>query len=172
MKLKLILHLMIIISSGMCGMLSALKYSDRCRILTDIITALEMFRIEIEYRRDSIPLICKRMANEQNKASGFFNNIASLYELGTQSSIGECWKRAAVNTYSQSALKTADIHIISEIGTELGGSGVSGQNRIIELYLIKLRKQLEESENERNSKGKMCISLGFAIGIAIVIIIS
>ena len=53
----------------------------------------------------------------------------------------------------------------------MGSCGIEGQEHIMELILQRLKSLYLEAENERKTKGKMYLSLGFTAGITIVILL-
>lgn len=177
--------LITITGCGICGILKAMRYKERTDILSDFIQAAEKMKIEMSYRRESLPELISRMADAARGTlpGRFFADISEIYghrygsgnktESGSfhAVSVNECWSRAADEIYVQKCLTKSDRDAIRKLGHELGNCGIDGQERIFDLALAELRTLLSAAEEEKKTKGKMYISLGFTAGITIVILL-
>ena len=178
MGVKIALYVFIIAGCGLYGILKAQKYGERVKLLEDFVTAAEIIKIELIYRREPLPDLLCRLSHNGKKSGEFFAAVSSGYTesvlspeaLGTYS-MEQCWKLGINKVYGSSSLTSEDREIIAELGRMLGTSGIEGQSSIIEGIILRLKNQLTEAENEKKTKGKMQISLGFAAGITIVILL-
>lgn len=169
---KILLCTVIICFSGLIGILKAYGYGERTRLLSEFMQASEKVRIEIEYRREPLPVIFERMSeNMEKKVSGFFFQRVLDFREEKSLELHQCWEWAADEIYEKTALTSGDIMLIKELGNQLGRTGLSGQSKILELSLKQFEMQLAQAEEENRTKGKMYISLGFVAGILIVILI-
>jgi len=156
----------IIAGCSIAGLIKYMNYTERVRILEDYIVQLEKLRIEIDYRNEHVPAICKRLSYYS-----FFGKVYEIYSSNRGISIYEAWERAAEANYAGTALKDEDVRLIMNSGCDLGKTGKTGQSKLIELSLINLREQLCEAREEKKTKGKMVLSLGVITGITIVILL-
>lgn len=166
MELKIILYVLIIVGSGVYGILKAASVTEKNNELMKFINAFEKMKIELEYRRSTLPDICTRIEHP------FFKNIYQVYRENERITFGEAWYKAANISYMPGTITEEAYMLIKNIGNELGTSDIFGQSRIIELYLNELNKLYSESENECASKCKLYTSIGFAAGITIVILLA
>ena len=169
--IKIAASLITIAGLGICGILKAARYKERTDILSDFIQTVEKMKMELEYRRESLPELIARLADENTLSGCFFSRTSEIYRNVNGHSLKECWDQAADDIYTQKCLAVNDIEAIKELGSELGSCGISGQEKVFDLSLMELRALLADAEEERKVKGKMYISLGFTAGITIVILL-
>lgn len=162
--MKIILYVIIIIGSSLYGILKATAYSERNAELRRFIKSFEKFKIEIEYRQSTLPEICARIDYH------FFMNICQVYQNNEEISFGDAWSKSARASYNNAMLAEEALNVIEGIGYELGGSGISGQSRLIELYITALNQIYDATEYERPAKCRLYTSMGMAAGITIVIL--
>ena len=80
--IKIILYMTIIAGCSIAGLIKYMNYTERVRILEDYIVQLEKLRIEIDYRNEHVPAICKRLSYYSffGKVYGYIHRIeAFLY---------------------------------------------------------------------------------------------
>ena len=68
-------------------------------------------------------------------------------------------------------LKNEDITLMKNLGNVLGKTDIEGQMSEINQFLLLLKEQIKNAEEEKNKNAKMYKSLGTIIGLAIVIIL-
>ncbi|MCI8631104.1 MAG: hypothetical protein HFG67_02370 [Firmicutes bacterium] len=169
--IKIMASLITIMGCGICGILKAMRYKERTDILSDLIQAAEKMKIEMSYRRESLPELILRMSDESTLSGLFFSRVSEIYEAGDGISLKDCWTAATDDIYTQKCLTHDDINAVKELGCELGNCGISGQEKIFDLALSEFRALLSSAENEKAVKGKMYVSLGFTAGVTIVILL-
>ena len=165
MMFRMMLSAVVVISCGACGILRSLVYSERLRLISELITMIEHLNIEMMYRMESLPDLFIRLSDE-TRAGRFLDRLVSLYrDDAAKSTLCECWEKAADELYSGTSLTYGDIKVIKEAGRDIGSCDAAGQKRMSELSLISLRELKEEAETEMRIKSRMYISLGFTAGI-------
>ena len=168
---KAIVCILIIFSAGGLGWAKAYTYEQRVQLLKNIIDTIESLESEMKYRIDPLPQALKRICvYKKGVASDFFKAVAQSLEDSSNIPFSTIWDEKVESFYSGSVLNAADLVILKEIGPELGKTGLQGQSSLFSRVHAYLDNQLAEAEEEKKTKGKMYKSLGFAIGIAIVII--
>ena len=77
--IKIAASLITIAGLGICGILKAARYKERTDILSDFIQTVEKMKMELEYRRESLPELIARLADE-NTLSGcfFYTHVGNL----------------------------------------------------------------------------------------------
>ncbi len=171
MTIKLISAVVIILGCGTCGILKAWKYRERTEIIADFMQATERLRIEMNYRREDLPALFLRVSSTEKLSGRFFAKVSELYRQESFLSLPVCWQQAVDEVYRHHNLLAQDYIVIKELGEQLGSCGIEGQEHIMELILQRLKSLYLEAENERKTKGKMYLSLGFTAGITIVILL-
>ncbi|MEG1584663.1 MAG: stage III sporulation protein AB, partial [Anaerovorax sp.] len=74
-------------------------------------------------------------------------------------------------TYQTSALTKKDIQIILDIGLDLGKTNMLGHETMFARTYNMLEQQIQEAKKEKDTKGKLCKTIGSVSGILIVILV-
>ena len=137
MLIKTFLCIAIILTSGITGMLAAYKYKERCDLLKEIINMFEVIRIEILYKKAPLPVICRNLVSSDNEFRfRFLSMVIENLESNRKEHFSKAWENASKQICSKTSLNNDDYIILSEFCTELGQSGIDGQDKIIDITLI------------------------------------
>ena len=93
--IKIAASLITIAGLGICGILKAARYKERTDTLSDFIQTVEKMKMELEYRRESLPELIARLADENTLSGCFFTRTSEIYRNGNGHSLKECWDQAA-----------------------------------------------------------------------------
>ncbi len=83
----------------------------------------------------------------------------------------EVWENAVSGLPKSYCLKKSDTDLLNKFGMELGKSDVEGQLKHLELYKSLFTKQLSDAEEVIRQKSKLYKTMGFFVGISIVLVI-
>ena len=161
----------IIISSGMLGVLQALKLTERIRLLEDFMKMVLDLKGQMNYFR--IPLAEIFMKTSKKGQTAAFQLLMKS-ESGLREKHGEIkeiWAHNAASVYRNTPLTRKDREIISELGTFIGQSDFENQKLQFEWLETELKIQLEEARQAAQQKGPMYRRLGFFGGILTALIL-
>ena len=167
---KVVLLLLLIASCGSMGLLKASTYSRRVRELNDIRSLLHQISMEINFRREPLPVIFRNMTQNNSHHINHLMAVCIKY-MEEKIPFEKCWNTAINDVYKDSCLNKEDLYILNELGNQLGKSNVTGQENAIKLTEEKLMYQISQASESRKTKGKMYGSLGFSVGLVIAVIL-
>lgn len=160
----------LIICCGFMGLFKAQKYSRRVKDLSSMRDMLRILDTEISYRKDPLFIIFNRVSSGRNDFAGSILSRCCFY-MKQRLDMTECWSRAVDDVCGTSSLTAQDKAVICGIGEQIGRSDISGQNKVFLLAEEKLKHQIQDAVDEKNSKGKMYGGLGFTVGILITVLL-
>ena len=169
--IKIAAAAVIIFGCSACGFLKARQYQDRVLLLSDFIRTVAVLGVEMEYRREALPDLFRRLEKNGSCAGSFFGEVRARYENEAGLSLSECWEGALNHVYGSCPMSDADLSVFREFGEQLGKCGIAGQEQMIRVTIVRLEELLAEARAEKDVKGKMYFSLGVAAGITIVILL-
>ncbi len=172
MILKIIISIVILISSSLIGYLISLKYTMRVKQLNYFQSTLNSLENEIIYYATPLPLALKKIGQKSDKSiSKIFLDTWMYLNSRKGYRIEESWTMSLKNNKYFTVLTKEDIEVLSELGKELGIGSKETQKKHFEFvrYLINEQKEMAIREQDKNSK--MYNRLGFLIGLSIVIIL-
>ena len=71
MGVKIALYVFIIAGCGLYGIFKAQKYVERVKLLEDFVTAAEIIKIELVYRREPLPDLLHRLLKTAKSLESF-----------------------------------------------------------------------------------------------------
>lgn len=169
--MKLFLCILIVASCFGAGKVKALEFSYRYRQLRELHRGFKLLQTEIQYARETLPILLERLAKEEKGLlASFYTDVCNGLEKGGNS-FYECWENSVTAIYNNSSLQKEDKEILRQLGQELGKSDLQGQKSAFERFFSRIEEQIKEAEEEKKKKGKMYQSLGFYGGILIVLLL-
>ncbi|GAB1475365.1 hypothetical protein MASR2M70_01970 [Bacillota bacterium] len=166
------LYIIILAGGAGAGYLAARPFVNRVIHLDDLIITLKTLQSEMEYRGDPLPALLLRIANDTGGKPGeFFLRVLTLIEENKGMDFYRSWEKAVYEAYSDSALKEDDRLILSQVGIELGKTGIENQQALFAHAFTGLERQRKEADEERRSRGRVYRTLGTAAGILAVIVL-
>ncbi len=145
------------------------RLSQRVRILSGLIAALETIQSEIYFNLTPLPLIVEQLAERSAEAvRPFFKTCAVCMRRLEDQSFAALWRHAVLE--HQSNFRQAEAQLLADLGGTLGKYDVETQARSIANTRNRLEALRDEAEKERARQGKVYSMLGVMCGLTIVII--
>ncbi|QIB69440.1 hypothetical protein Ami103574_08905 [Aminipila butyrica] len=163
--------LIFVICCGL-GYVKSQEYQCRVANLQSILEGLKGLEDEIAYRKTPLPDALEMVSQEraEQAAKHLFAKVAVDLK-GAASSLAESWLIHTKELKEDCAFTSDDIAAIGDLGKALGGTDVYGQTNVLQRAYRQIEGQLEQAQQENQTKGKMYKSLGIAIGLTLVIIL-
>jgi stage III sporulation protein AB len=169
--LKLILCITILCTGAGSGYLMARSFENRVNHLNDIYTAFKVLEAEMNYRRDPLPVLMRRLGNAEGIAGKLFVQVCEGLDNSYSYDFYGSWKCAVEKVFNESTLKETDKEILAEIGIELGKTDLFNQQGLFNRIYERLKHQIGEAIEEKRTKGKMYKALGVSFGVLTVIVL-
>ena len=165
--LKIVIYIAIFASSSYVGILFSMKYSNRVNELKDFKNAFNIFKTKLRYTYAPLDEIFMDISKSIKSIVGeTFLDICSNMKIQNAT---ESFNNA-IDTNNLS-LTVEDKETIKNLSKLLGKTDIEGQMSEINQFLLLLKEQIKNAEEEKNKNAKMYKSLGTIIGLAIVIIL-
>lgn len=172
MYIKVLLSILIIVSSFLIGYVISLSYSLRIKFLNDISYLINLLETEIDYSNTYLPdILYKISLDSKHKSTKIFSETYNNLLSSENTSLQDAWKKSINNNYKKLPMSEKDKDILLDFGYSLGKTDKENQKKNIKYTIIKLENQLKEAENQKSKNERLYKNLGALIGIAIVIII-
>lgn len=159
---------------GGCGLVgAAFAHSLRQRPiqLRNLQSALLMVDSEIGYVADPLPEVLARVADRvKEPGSILFREAAMGLQQAEGSTADEIWRRTLKVWAPGTQLRRDDIEVLASVGQGLGSLGREEQLRHIRLAMEYLRVQEEIADSERDKQERLWQTMGFLVGLALVIL--
>jgi len=164
--------LLIVISSGLLGILISSKYSIRPKEIRKLRFSLQMLETEIVYGSTPIPYACYNVGcKSDNPWKDFFLAVSDNLLNRRCFSMEEAWNQSILDILQDSCLKQTDIELLRNFGRVIGKSDTEDQKKHFKLIYAQLEHHEKIAEDERKTNEKMYKSMGFLLGAAILIIL-
>lgn len=171
MIFKIIICLIIILSTSSLGYLISLRYSLRIQQINYFLSSLKVLETEIIYYSTPLPLALKKISLRSHKSiSDIFNHAGEILSSKEGFKIEEAWKKAVDKNKRFTSFTKEDIDVICDFGKELGLGSKETQKNHFKFITTLLKEQKNKAISEKNTNGSMFNKLGVLIGIGIVII--
>lgn len=170
--LKLIGAISIFMGSGLVGLTVGNNYSQRPEQLKSLRASLAMLESEIAYTSTPLPEALWKVAKHTRHPMAvlFYHSSAQL-----QSKPGctaeEAWENAVLKLGHSSALTPSDLEVLYQFGRGLGETGKEEQIKSLQLTKEYLKKQESVAESERVKHERIWKTMGFLVGLAVVLIL-
>lgn len=167
MQLRLVLAMVIVVGSTLCGKSIAHAAERRYRLLFRLLDALRLLRVRIV--QSCVPL------DDALLSSGIslFSRIAG--ELDAADSVFDAWRSVKVRSCRRGGegdcLATREIEALDRFFEQLGESGRAAQDEAIRACIAALELARDEAREQASSTGRLYTSIGFLTGLAIAVLI-
>ncbi len=162
--IKLIFSLILIISATLIGNTFSIRLTNRRKTLSSIVSAISRIKTLICFGGMDI----KRVV-EQCLCAEDFPLIDSAHLSFTHFDKGF---EISVDKISKSfSLTKSDKELLTQFGTQLGSTDVTGQIAHTELYATLFAERLNLVKEQESTKAKLYRVLGFSLGCAISLLI-
>ncbi len=171
MFVKLILSIIIILSTGIIGYIMAHRYVQRLQELKSLFLSFQLLETEIMYSSNNLPRALEKVGKKSNSSiQNFFLDTYEILKVRSGLSVEEAWLKAIESNISKTALNSEDKDMILDFGFNLGSTDRDNQIKNFQLVYLQLKKRQDNAEAMRFKNEKMCKSLGVLIGLALVIV--
>lgn len=161
--LKILGLLLIVGASGMTGLFLSYNFSKRVTAIETAILLVEKMQTYLRYGQVPTGELVARLAEQEAfRSFSFLKECHIKLEQGV--SFPVAWGES-VAAWKGSALSEEDKRALSGIADILGGSDYVSQLSALELTEAMLKQNLTEALEEKNTRGKLCRSLGLLLGI-------
>lgn len=158
---KLLGAVLIILSTSIYGYYLSLIPQKRYKNLVKILSGIEILENEITFSKDTIDEIFLKVA-ALIECDCIFKTVATRKD---EECLAKRWKRAVYSDREKLCFKLGDCEVISMLGAELGITDVQGQIKNILHIKELLKKQIEESLDEKKKTSRLYKSMGIALGV-------
>lgn len=164
--------LIILFVSTSLGFRMAARYVRRTAELGQLQVALKTLESEIGYTLTPLPEALLRVGALTGGPVGqFFSRAGQLLAEGQRLTVAEAWTMAIREAAGELALKARDLQIILDLGNRLGGLDREGQKKYLEQALARLwQEELASLEGEKKYV-RLWRYLGFAGGLAVILLL-
>lgn len=169
---KLIVSIIILISTGIVGYLISLRYSLRVKEIGYMQTSITNLETEILYFSNSLPQAMEKVALRAHKSiANLFLDAYHYLESKEGYRIDEAWSNSVLKNSSQISLNKEDIEILFAFGKELGIGDKEVQKNHFGYIKILLEEQRIKAIADKDKNGSLYNRLGVLLGLVIVIIL-
>lgn len=166
--IKMIIYILIFLTTFLIGTLKSRKYKYRVEELKDFKTALNIFKIKLKFTYEPLPEIFLEISEKLHTNMGKTFKIARIFMKEKSASLA--WEEALDRDVLLNITKE-DKSIIKNLGNLLGETDIEGQINQIDLTDSFINKQISDAEKEKQKNEKLFRVLGATIGFAIIIIL-
>ncbi|GAB2573617.1 stage III sporulation protein SpoIIIAB [Gracilibacillus alcaliphilus] len=169
--LKLIFSIIIVASLTWLGHEYAMKLANRPRYIRIWKHALQILEAEIVYSHETIKEAMYRVYHQiEPPVNQLFQCVADNIQPDKEE-LYPIWQEQ-LDLFGRSyALNNQDIDILQQFGRTLGQHDVIQQQKYIRLAIQHLERSLEEADQQKLRYGNMSRSIGFLVGVFIVLLL-
>lgn len=172
MLIKLILSLLIVSGCTLVGNIYANSYGERVKLLSHLISTLQMLETEIVYGGTPLPLLLPRVAaKSKTEISDILIDVSDILQQKDGDTFAEAWKRGVNLNSKKSAFHRDDLDLLIILGNNLGTSDRENQVKHIRLSMEDIRRNFEVAVAQQKKNAGLYKHLGLLAGITIVIIL-
>ena len=161
--IKILILLLIFISTSFVGILISNKYKNRVIELKEVKNALNIFETKIKYTYEPVPEIFNEISKNLNENIGNIFKIASSEMKSLSAKLA--WEKAVEE--SKTSMKKEDIDVVKGLGKLLGKTDLEGQVSQIELTNKFLDEQIEIAQKDYLKNEKLYKTLRRSFGLSI-----
>lgn len=169
--MKLAGVLFILVSAGSVGLQLAAALRTRCRLLRQLLAAMEVLKNEITVCATPLPQAFALMAVSSGGAvEQLCSTVARELERQRWLTVPAAMERA-ISAEPALAQEPEVAQSLRELAAGLGKYDRQAQNRAVELTILRLRELLTGAERERSVRSRTYELLGICTGISIAILL-
>lgn len=169
--IKLLSCVMVFISSCALGYLKALDFEKRYLILTSYNTSIVFIENEMSLIRENVIDIIKKLADTDMEISTFYKIVLEEKEKNKHLAISDVFKTASENFYKNSPLLKEDKELFYLLGKSFGKSDIEGEIKVLNSLKVNLNTKIELAKKDKEKNLKLYKSLGFYLGLLIIVIL-
>ncbi|MBP3039765.1 stage III sporulation protein SpoAB [Bacillaceae bacterium Marseille-Q3522] len=169
--LKILGAILVLAAATFAGFERARHYSERPRQVRLLKSALQSLEAEIMFGHTPLHEAARRLADQlPQPLSDFFSKFAEKLTR-TETSVKEAWNTSLTMIWRQTSMKQGELEIMKQFGETLGRYDRISQQKQIKLTITHLEREEAEALDKQQKYEKMLKSLGFLIGLLIIILL-
>lgn len=163
--IKILLSLVLILSTSLLGNTFSVKLTNRRKTLSSIVSAINKIKT----------LICfggmdtKRVVEQCFCTQEF--PLIGTEEINRDFAYDKAFEQSVEKISNNFALTKADKTLLIQFGTQLGSTDITGQIAHTELYAELFTERLNSVKEQEFTKSKLYRVLGFSLGCAVSLLI-
>ena len=170
--LKVLGSILIVLTCGFLGLERARGFSARIEQLRQLNAGLKMLETEIVYGATPLPQALNRVGKQlSGPVAVFFQAVARQLRENAARGAMAAWEKGLAELDQTGGLRAGDREILRSLGPMLGNSGAADQVKNLELTRQLLEQQSLAALEENNRQGRMWRTLGFLMGITLVLLL-
>lgn len=162
--------LLLISATTLIGYYFSAKYEQRPKQIRTLIYSLQMIEAEMTYSKHPLNqlffIVSKRTPYPFNT---FFHSLAE-HLTNKVTDFQALWIEEVSKLIKRSSLEKNEAELLNQFGKNLGQYNISEQQKQIHLTMMHLKRELDEAIEDRDKYEKLTKSIGFLIGLFIVIV--
>ncbi|ANB59580.1 stage III sporulation protein SpoIIIAB [Anoxybacteroides amylolyticum] len=163
--------LLILLATTWSGFEVARQLSERPRQLRQLKVALQALEAEIMYGHTPLTEASLHLARQLAfPFSHLFERFAEKLNIG-ETNVCEAWEESLRAIWRTTALKQAEFEVMKQFGETLGQYDRIAQQKQIALALIHLDREEQDALDKKMRYEKMAKSLGFLVGLLLIILL-
>jgi stage III sporulation protein AB len=169
--IKLLGAIFILLATTWTGFESAKHLSQRPRQLRQLKAALQSLEAEIMYGHLPLYDACINISKQMKKPlSWFFEEFAKRLKNGNQN-VRDAWHESLEDIKRFTAFKQGEIEVLGQFGETLGQHDRASQQKHILLALSHLEREEKDAQEKQAKYEKMIKSLGFLLGLLLIVLL-
>lgn len=170
---KLIGSLCIVFGCSMIGVIANKRLRDHVSVLQNLIAIVQTIESEISSQLSPIPAALQTavntIGNKNSACVAFINQVLIGLEIKGPHVFPEIWRSSVADTLE--VLNEREKNLLNELADKLGRYGAEEQLSALRTVRSGLSRFMQSAEEEKSRSGKVYMTLGTALGIALVIIL-
>ncbi|GGJ62463.1 stage III sporulation protein AB [Anoxybacillus voinovskiensis] len=163
--------LLILLATTWSGFEAARQLNERPRQLRQLKTALQALEAEIMYGHTPLTEASLHLARQLAfPFSRLFERFAEKLKTG-ETNVCEAWEESLRAIWRATALRQGEFEVMKQFGETLGQYDRIAQQKQIALALIHLDREEQDALDKKMRYEKMAKSLGFLVGLLLVILL-
>ncbi|KAB3537376.1 sporulation protein [Alkaliphilus pronyensis] len=172
MLIKVISSIVIIISFTLIGGIHANTYSNRTKLLSQLLISLQMLETEISYSATPLPILLSNIGKKSKEDIGsIFLKASEILSKKEGYTFSYLWSMILDSEGMALDLYPEDLEIFKQLGNNLGATDINNQIKHIRLIMEELRRNHEDAIIAEKRNVKLYKQLGLLAGFAIAIVL-
>lgn len=169
--IKLLGALLIVIATTWAGFKTSSRFNERPRQLRYLKSALQILESEIMFGHVPLGDAVKRIAGQVPKPISLLFEIFSEKLASTHAFVPFVWKESLDEMWQWTALQQGEYDALCQFGETLGRHDRISQQKQILLVMSHLDREEQDAIEMQSKYEKMVKSLGFLLGMLIIILL-
>jgi len=160
---------LIALTFGGIGAVAAARVGKRCSSLSNILSFLKMFKVELRCSMSETELLVYSAAETMEQPPCFVEDFRLFAAEGE--SLPNAWRSAVMKRRQELCLKRNEMDAVLQLGGIFGSYDAAGQTAAIDAAEIRLEEMYSSAQKECAQKVRLYRTLGMLGGAAAAIIL-